>query len=373
VSGVTFQELGTGETGQMVWAVPDEGYEFVRWSDGSTENPRTDMDVDAAQVLTAEFAPIAPPPEGQAIKSVSVPTPIVRSAEDSVDVAVEVNQNCDGTIEIWRTVTQVDALGELQYVPGGSVIRRIQTPLMAGTTQVRWDGRDDDGLACSNGLYQFRILATNASGETFETYDPSDDTESVEVDSTGISPTAPRFRANEPCQLGYSVTSPVAIAFYVVQDHETWDSWIEFKESGDHLDDWQGRRLTDGQLLEGAFSVSVLARELPENALVLDRQILKDVDAEIYAIRAVYDQVTTLHYTLSADADVWIELTSPSGETALLEAEEGLAAGPHSFVWDGKVSNIEIFSETGDYTLRIVASSEALGLEQGVSLNVMGR
>jgi hypothetical protein len=125
-------------------------------------------------------------------------------------------------------------------------------------------------------------------------------------------------------------------------------------------------------LLDGPFTLEVLARELPENALVLDRQLLTDVEAEIYAIRPVYDQVTTLNYSLSSDADIWIELRSPGGHTSLLAVEGLKAPGRHSYVWDGRVTDTSIFSEEGDYTLNIVASSEDSAIEQRVSLNVMG-
>jgi flagellar hook assembly protein FlgD len=372
VSGATFQELGSGEIGQMVWAVPDDGYEFVQWSDGSTDNPRTDMDVDAAQVLTAEFAPTgASPPEGQAIEAVSVEAPVVRTYADTTTIAVEASRNCYGTVEILRTAVSVTPIGVIQYVPG-EVVRRLETPLMAGRNQVHWDGLNDSGRGCSNGLYQFRILATNAVGEAYQSYSPASTTNTVSVEASGLSPTTPRFRANEPCRMSYTLGSPAAMAVFVEQGDTTWDSWVQFREAGSHIDDWSGRHSTDGQLLDGGFALTALARELPENALVLDRQLLTDVEAEIYAIRPVYDQVTTIHYTLAAEADVWVELENPSGTTALLGVADGLEAGPHSFVWDGKVSNTAIFSEAGDYTLRIAAASEELDVEQNVFLNVMG-
>lgn len=372
IGGSSFQELGSGETGQQVWAIPDDGYEFVRWSDGSTDNPRMDVDVNAAQVLTAEFAPIAtPPPEGQAIESVRVNAPIVRSMADGATIEVESVRNCHGTVEIRRTDVAVTPAGVIQYT-SGAVVRRLKTPLMAGRTRVAWDGRDDNGMGCSNGLYQFRILATNAHGEAYQSYDPVASTNAVVVESAGIQPAAPRFRANEPCRMGYTLGTSAAMAVFVGQEGAIWDFWVQFREAGRHLDDWGGRHSRDGQLLNGAFALEVLARELPENAWVLDRQLLIDVEAEIYAIRPVYDQVTTLNYTLTSEADVWVELQAPGGATALLSVEGLKAPGRYSFVWDGRVSGTRIFAQEGDYTLRIAASSEALGIEQGVSLNVMG-
>ncbi len=48
--------MNYGEDGTAVTAVPDTGYHFVDWSDGSTANPRTDSNVTANVDVTANFA-----------------------------------------------------------------------------------------------------------------------------------------------------------------------------------------------------------------------------------------------------------------------------------------------------------------------------
>jgi hypothetical protein len=55
VSGTRIQMVDCGEDGSYVTAVPDEDYEFVNWSDGSTDNPRTDRNVTADITVTARF------------------------------------------------------------------------------------------------------------------------------------------------------------------------------------------------------------------------------------------------------------------------------------------------------------------------------
>lgn len=59
ITGETSQTVLYGESGTAVTAVPDEGCEFVRWSDGRTDNPRTDDNVTSDITVTAEFAPDA--------------------------------------------------------------------------------------------------------------------------------------------------------------------------------------------------------------------------------------------------------------------------------------------------------------------------
>ena len=48
--------MNYGADGTAVTAVPNSGYHFVNWSDASTANPRTDIEVDANVTVTANFA-----------------------------------------------------------------------------------------------------------------------------------------------------------------------------------------------------------------------------------------------------------------------------------------------------------------------------
>ncbi|WP_205235604.1 InlB B-repeat-containing protein [Desulfopila inferna] len=56
ISGNTSQTINYGTDGSVVVAAPVTGYHFVQWSDGSTENPRTDTDVTTDLYISANFA-----------------------------------------------------------------------------------------------------------------------------------------------------------------------------------------------------------------------------------------------------------------------------------------------------------------------------
>lgn len=56
ISGFASQEVAHGASGSLVTAVPNGGFEFVRWSDDSTENPRTDVNVIGPISVEAIFA-----------------------------------------------------------------------------------------------------------------------------------------------------------------------------------------------------------------------------------------------------------------------------------------------------------------------------
>ncbi|MEK7621210.1 MAG: choice-of-anchor U domain-containing protein [Patescibacteria group bacterium] len=55
IVGDNSQDIEYGEDGSAVSAVANSGYSFVDWSDGSTENPRTDTNVVANITVTANF------------------------------------------------------------------------------------------------------------------------------------------------------------------------------------------------------------------------------------------------------------------------------------------------------------------------------
>lgn len=56
IDGATSQQVDRGAAGSPVTAVPASGYHFVKWSDDSTANPRTDANITAAFEVTASFA-----------------------------------------------------------------------------------------------------------------------------------------------------------------------------------------------------------------------------------------------------------------------------------------------------------------------------
>jgi hypothetical protein len=61
IVGPTPQTVAHGSAGTAVTAEPAPGYHFIRWSDGSLANPRTDTNVEAELTVTAEFADITAP------------------------------------------------------------------------------------------------------------------------------------------------------------------------------------------------------------------------------------------------------------------------------------------------------------------------
>ena len=61
LSGDLSQTVDAGDSGSPITAIPDSGYRFVRWSDNSTANPRTDTNVSDDIAVTAKFIVESPP------------------------------------------------------------------------------------------------------------------------------------------------------------------------------------------------------------------------------------------------------------------------------------------------------------------------
>jgi len=80
ISGTSPQTVNYGGSGSAVTAMPNSGYYFANWSDGSTANPRTDANVSSNITVTANFSNTLPAPWAtNSIGTVSAATGVVYS------------------------------------------------------------------------------------------------------------------------------------------------------------------------------------------------------------------------------------------------------------------------------------------------------
>ena len=120
LEGVLYQRLEEGEMGTPVYARPSEGNKFVRWSDGVTDNPRSDV-ATATTTYEAEF-------------EVDAPKRFV----------VTLAKKGEGELKI----TGIEE-SKLNAVPEGTELTAVATPakgwklksLMAGTQDISSDGK----------------------------------------------------------------------------------------------------------------------------------------------------------------------------------------------------------------------------------------
>ncbi|MBE0663945.1 MAG: hypothetical protein IH597_15920 [Bacteroidales bacterium] len=89
ISGTTPQTIANGGNGTAVTAVPDTEYNFINWSDGSTNNPRTDLNVTSSTTVTANFAPN---------RLVFLTSPVNTAAGQNIPVSVRITDTYGNTM-----------------------------------------------------------------------------------------------------------------------------------------------------------------------------------------------------------------------------------------------------------------------------------
>jgi len=143
ITGTTPQTVGYGASGTPVTAVPNAGYHFVSWSDGSTVNPRTDRNVTANKAVIATFAanPVTPLPNALGLNPLTLPLQICRESEIVVDESWT-----NGTAPFTWTVNFGDGT---PVVTGSSTDRRLV---------VRH-------LYAAEGSYTVNVAVTDSSGQ----------------------------------------------------------------------------------------------------------------------------------------------------------------------------------------------------------------
>lgn len=93
ISGTTSQTVNYGTDGSTVTAVPDSNYAFVKWSDDSVENPRTDLNVTENITVTATFEIIDPNAPVKSTFIINNDDAYTNSKDVSLSIAATDDQN----------------------------------------------------------------------------------------------------------------------------------------------------------------------------------------------------------------------------------------------------------------------------------------
>ena len=121
LSGTTSQTIANGANGTAVTAIPNPGYNFVNWSDGSTANPRTDTNVTSSATLTASFAPN---------RLAYVTQPANKKAGEMIPVSVRItdtygNTMTDATAEITLSIEANPSIGSAGVLNGTATVAAL--------------------------------------------------------------------------------------------------------------------------------------------------------------------------------------------------------------------------------------------------------
>ena len=114
ITGTTPQTVVHGSNGTVVTAVPAANYHFVKWSDNSTSNPRTDSNVTTDLSVTASFA------INQHALIVNKTGPgTVTSTPAGIDCGANCSDNYDSSTEITLTAIPTKGAAFIGWSGGG--------------------------------------------------------------------------------------------------------------------------------------------------------------------------------------------------------------------------------------------------------------
>lgn len=149
------QQILPGASGSSVSAVPNEGSSFVRWSDGSTENPRRDLNVSASFSVTAVFTePAAVIAAGPVANSqvATLPAGVKTAAIPATAALPAITLNFGGTAPTAVTVAPVasnpaaPASTPFKILGSTKIVDITPTGTFTGSATVCLDGLSTDSI-----------------------------------------------------------------------------------------------------------------------------------------------------------------------------------------------------------------------------------
>jgi hypothetical protein len=130
ITGETTQLVLYGGSGTQVLAVPDQGYRFVKWCDGVTDNPRTDANVTNNLILDCEFA-LSTDVQPKASMQVEVyPNPFVDqlNVNNATDIVKYSLLNAAGQVELQGANNGSNVIViPVQTIKSGMIVLMLQT------------------------------------------------------------------------------------------------------------------------------------------------------------------------------------------------------------------------------------------------------
>ena len=275
------------------------------------------------------------------------PFQIDPSRGESVAIEYATNMNCDITIDI------TDPAG------GDSTVNQLSDAVVAGVHNLSWDGKNDVNIIVPKGFYDLTITAIGTSGSTTWTSKGGSNTlpstnSSGAVDVSGFDP-----YKNIPVQIDFDLSDWATI--YVRVNCSTANAFPvpdQLLSPGHHTYYWDGRD-GNGDIYDGTFDVYFSAPQGVHVGAVFVESIspqINNLGCNSYRIISTHNEVSTITYDLSDDANVTISIEDPDGSYfATLADEELQTAGLQTVIWDGRDDEGRYVSTEGVYSVTILA------------------
>ena len=282
----------------------------------------------------------------------------------TIDTSASESSTIFFTLNGPATVT-LKIVPEAEGPTGTPVFQVSQAAATAGAYSFTWDGKNNAGSVVSDEAYLYILEVTD--GIASDNYSPAPPTGTGTVSCTQGASYDPY--KNEPLTIDYSLTQPGRVDLSI-----TWEGQ-QFKimdgvphMSGSYTHDWDGRNLQGHILTPGSTVDCSVAALLRENYIITtgDTPKTTQVKTDPYYLHLAYGQFTRIKYALSREADVTVNVISPSGSHITLISSQRKIAGAHEFEWNGldvadSTGKQFLVSQEGTYTISIKAVNPATG------------
>ena len=163
---------------------------------------------------------------------------------------------------------------------------------------------------------------------------------------------------NEPIYINYTLSDPawVTIGGEYPANFPGFLLEGEPRDAGSNTETWDGRD-GNGNIMQGQFLISAKTELLPEVFTVIADTTLRidSLQTEAFLIIPPYNQVSTISYNITRDADVTIRIFNPSGDNWIIEQVVAQPAGIYTLEWDGTDLDGRILSQEGNYRVEVTA------------------
>ncbi|MGL5831039.1 MAG: FlgD immunoglobulin-like domain containing protein [Candidatus Altimarinota bacterium] len=303
------------------------------------------------------------------------------SQNEAPQVSVSVNPSSfnpsNGQTTSVNYTLNTQASLKVEIKSGSAIIRTLkaQTTTSAGSYNLVWDGRNDNGTIMSNGTYTAEVYASNSAGTAI-------DNASVTITSNGGgSQTAPNIsnlnvspnpfdpeEENTSVSFNLDKSATVTVA---IMDGNTVVRNLTSNSSlsaGSHSYTWTGRDSNSNIVDDGTYTVRVTASnsagtDTESTTVVVDTDGNNGGSCNVitshYSNPSTFDpeeENTTINFSLNRTADVTIRIKDVNNVIRTLITDDSFNSGSRQVSWNGRNTSGNIVSDK-TYSYEIVAEA----------------
>ncbi|MBL0385939.1 S8 family serine peptidase [Tumebacillus sp. ITR2] len=254
------------------------------------------------------------------------------------------------------------------YDASGTLVRTLQNAkLPSGAKTVAWNGKNDAGTLVADGIYTYKINATdsfnNQAAEVTGTITTDKTTPSLTLTTSAV-----KFGpGSETLSLNYTLSEKSKVTTTVTNSAGAVVRTLEnaiLKDGGSYSVPWDGKNASGVLVPDGVYTVKVTATDLvgwvsnPVSATVTTETgaaKVTNLKATPNPFKVTGTTLATFTYTLSEDATVSLKVTDSNSNAIKTLVNGVLKAGAQTVTWNGK-TDAGILVDDKEYTYTLTAT-----------------